>query len=124
MMMEAGLLGEVTSLKRQGLTAQSQAGQAIGYKQLLQYVSGGMDIDDVVAAIKQESRRYAKRQLTWFRRNPAIIWLDAQKALDGDVPERLATALRQSALTGDEERGLDDFVDFVKDAGLFVLEHI
>ena len=76
-MMEAGLLDEVTGLYKRGLKTDSQAGQAIGYRQLLQYLAGEYGLDEAVEAIKRESRRYAKRQLTWFRRNKKIVWIDA-----------------------------------------------
>ena len=80
-MMAEGLLAEVERLREQGLRPDSQAGQAIGYKQLLQYLDGAYSLPEAVEAIKQESRRYAKRQLTWFRRNKSILWLDAEELL-------------------------------------------
>ena len=94
-MMEAGFLDEVRSLMSRGLRLESQAGQAIGYKQLLQYLQQGGDLNRAVESIKQESRRYAKRQLTWFRRNKSILWMDARKAGEGDWAERLAGALQE-----------------------------
>ena len=76
-MMQAGLLDEVKALYERGLKPDNQAGQAIGYRQLLQYLAGEQNLDEAVEAIKRESRRYAKRQLTWFHRNKKIVWLDA-----------------------------------------------
>jgi len=51
------------------------AANAIGYKELIPYFEGGMTLDECIALIKQETRRYAKRQLTWFRRNERIRWI-------------------------------------------------
>lgn len=73
---EAGLEGEVRSLVSRGLlSAESTAGQAIGYKEMLGYIAGDCSLGDAVEKIKLGTRRYAKRQLTWLRRNPSINWL-------------------------------------------------
>lgn len=78
-MMEQGLLDEVKYIMSLGVTAQSTAMQAIGYKELACYLNGGCTLVEAVDLIKQESRRYAKRQLTWFKRNPEIHWIMLQK---------------------------------------------
>lgn len=57
----------------------SNACQAIGYKELIPYFEGHVDLDECIGKIKQESRRYAKRQLTWFRRVPKINWIKIDK---------------------------------------------
>lgn len=77
LMMEAGLADEVRGLVRRGLGEDSTAMQAIGYKELYHALNGGCTVEQAVEQIKQSSRRYAKRQLTWFRRNPDVRWLDA-----------------------------------------------
>ena len=75
-MIEAGLEGEVRSLVSRGLlSAESTAGQAIGYKEMLGYIAGDCSLGDAVEKIKLGTRRYAKRQLTWLRRNQSINWL-------------------------------------------------
>ena len=75
-MIEAGLEREVRSLLSRGLlSAESTAGQAIGYKEVLGYIAGDCSLGDAVEKIKLGTRRYAKRQLTWLRRNPSINWL-------------------------------------------------
>ena len=56
--------------------------QGIGYKELIAYFNGKSTLDEAVDAIKQNSRRYAKRQLTWFRRNERIIMLKPETAFD------------------------------------------
>ena len=52
------------------------AAQAIGYKEFVPVIEDGADLDEAIAAVKQASRRYAKRQLTWFRADPRIAWID------------------------------------------------
>ncbi len=74
-MMQKGLLDEVKALAELGIDRNTTAMQAIGYKELLEYINGRCTIEDAVEKIKQESRRYAKRQLTWFRRNKEIQWV-------------------------------------------------
>ena len=75
-MIEAGLEREVRSLLSRGLlSAESTAGQAIGYKEMLGYIAGDCSLGDAVEKIKLGTRRYSKRQLTWLRRNPSINWL-------------------------------------------------
>ncbi len=66
-MMEEGLLGEVESLYGRGLLSDGTAAQAIGYKELARHLEGGCTLAEAVEQIKLASRRYAKRQLTWFR---------------------------------------------------------
>lgn len=78
-MMDAGLLGEVEALKKQGLDENTTAAQAIGYKELFEYLDGKCSLFEATEKIKQESRRYAKRQMTWFKRNKRINWLILQE---------------------------------------------
>ncbi len=72
LMMEDGLEDEVRRLR---LSPDSTAGQAIGYKELYRMIDGSLTREEAVALIKQNTRNYAKRQLTWFRRDPEIRWL-------------------------------------------------
>jgi tRNA dimethylallyltransferase len=88
-MIEAGLEQEVRLLVAKGCTDQYQAMQGIGYRQMLQYISGEKTLAEVTALIKQESRRYAKRQLTWFRRDPNIHWFQTKDLLEDDAMEHL-----------------------------------
>lgn len=71
-MLAAGLLAEAKAVYQ--AESLQTARQAIGYKELFDYFSGKETLEQAVCKIKQESRRYAKRQLTWFRRNPHIHW--------------------------------------------------
>jgi len=76
-MLKAGLLEEVEALLKGGLDSSSQSMQAIGYKEALLYLLGKCSYDDFVSAVKQHSRNYAKRQITFMKRLPGIVWLDA-----------------------------------------------
>ena len=66
-MMEQGLLQEVSALKEAGLSREQQSMQGIGYKEMLEYLDGKITLNYAVELIKQRSRNYAKRQMTWFR---------------------------------------------------------
>lgn len=74
-MLEAGLLEEIRNLLDRGIPKKSTAMQAIGYKEFVAALSGQCTIEEAAAQVQQSSRRYAKRQLTWFRRNSAMHWL-------------------------------------------------
>lgn len=79
LMMENGLLSEVKSLLESGLTSESQSMQGLGYKQLIKHLSGEYTLEEAVERIKVETRHFAKRQLTWFRRDERIHWLKHDK---------------------------------------------
>ncbi len=74
-MVDMGLFDEVESLLRSGLEEGSTAMQAIGYKEVAAYFAGRLSREEAIDKIKQESRRYAKRQLTWLRRDSGIHWI-------------------------------------------------
>jgi len=78
-MLEAGFLGEVRSLKDQGFGEADPGMQILGYRQLFKYLEDCSGWEDTVAAIKKETRNLAKRQLTWFRREKEITWLDLKE---------------------------------------------
>lgn len=75
-MMSEGLLDEVERLAVSGLTRESTAGQAIGYKEILDYLDGSCSLDEAVDTIKMRTRRYAKRQISWFKNDGRVNWLD------------------------------------------------
>ena len=92
-MMDAGLLGEVQALLEQGVPRTSTAFQAIGYKELLSAVDGQVPLEEAVAEIKLRSRQYAKRQLTWLRRNQDIHWIYWEKERNFADALRIATEI-------------------------------
>ena len=70
-----GLLEEIKGLFRMGIPEKATAMQAIGYKEFVDYLAGNCTLEEACAQVQQSSRHYAKRQLTWFRKNPQIHWL-------------------------------------------------
>ena len=76
LMMDQGLLDEVRALVARGLGDALTAQQAIGYKELIDHLNGSISLAEAVELIKMRSRRYAKRQLSWFRRDERITWID------------------------------------------------
>ncbi len=84
-MMAQGLLKEVRALRDSGVPEDAQAMQGLGYKELYAYLDGEMSLDAAVSLIQMRTRHYAKRQLTWFRRDDRIHWLSFT-----DDPEALA----------------------------------
>ncbi|MCI8818583.1 MAG: tRNA (adenosine(37)-N6)-dimethylallyltransferase MiaA [Oscillibacter sp.] len=81
-MAREGLSEEVRALLGRGLSKNATALQAIGYKEFLQVLEGSATEDEALAEVKLRSRQYAKRQLTWLRRNPAIHWIFWEKDRD------------------------------------------
>ena len=99
-MLQQGLLEEARMVydKRQSY---STAAQAIGYKEFFPYFAGEADLDSCTAALKQASRRYAKRQLTWFRHMDGVVWLEAGSPGLQAQALRLAEAFLQEGMTPD-----------------------
>ena len=91
-LLEAGLLDEIRSLLESGIPETCTAMQAIGYKEFLPVLRGERGLCDAAAEVCQSSRRYAKRQLTWFRRNPNMHWLVREE--DG-APDEIIRQARQ-----------------------------
>ena len=75
LMLKAGLIGEIKALLASGIPARCTAMQAIGYKEFVAALEGKCTIEEAAEEVKKSSRHYAKRQLTWFKRNPQIHWL-------------------------------------------------
>ena len=78
-MLQQGLIAEIQGLLDAGIPEKCTAMQAIGYKEFVDALQGRSSMETATALVQQSSRKYAKRQLTWFRRNPAIHWLVRQK---------------------------------------------
>lgn len=77
-MIEAGLVDEVKKLKSMGCSLEMVSMQGLVYKEILAYLDGGCTLEEAVYIIKRETRHFAKRQLTWFKRERDVIWLDKQ----------------------------------------------
>ena len=80
MMFDAGLIDEVKRLREMGFTRELNSMQGIGYKEVLDYLDGAASLDETKEIIKQSSRRYAKRQMTWFRRDNRVRYVSADNA--------------------------------------------
>lgn len=83
-MISAGLADEVRHLLSRGLTEKDTAMQAIGYKEMAEAVRGRVSLSEAAETIKMESRRYAKRQLSWLRKDPSVHWIRWGKEPDFD----------------------------------------
>jgi tRNA dimethylallyltransferase len=81
-MISDGLVDEVRHLVRMGYDKGTTSMQAIGYKEVLSYLRGEQTLEETVEILKRETRRYAKRQLTWFRRMREINWIDIDETTD------------------------------------------
>ena len=77
-MIAAGLVNEVQKLKDMGCSREMVSMQGLGYKEILAYLDGEYTLEEAVYIIKRETRHFAKRQLTWFKRERDVIWLDKQ----------------------------------------------
>lgn len=91
LMMKEGLEEEVRNLKAMGCTADMTSMQGLGYKEMLAYCEGAYTLDEAVYLIKRNTRHFAKRQLTWFRREQDVIWIDKGKE---DAYERILQEVR------------------------------
>lgn len=88
-MMEQGLYNEVEGLLKNGISDSCQSMKGIGYKELLPAVRGEISLDEAADHIKQNTRHFAKRQLTWYRKMPYIRWYDAQAEADEKLADKI-----------------------------------
>ena len=102
LMMEAGLLDEVKGLLDKGYDGSLVSMQGLGYKEFLPYFAGEISLEDAATELKTGTRRFAKRQLTWFRRQIDGLWID------------LSLTNKETALT--------DMLDYVKQCGISLPE--
>lgn len=82
LMLEAGLEQEVRQLLEQGISSECQSMQSIGYRQMVWYINGSMSYEDAVDRLKQATRNFAKRQITWYKKMPYINWLELEPQPD------------------------------------------
>lgn len=81
-MLKLGLIAEIQALLASGVTENATAMQAIGYKEFIAALEGRCTVEEATAQVQLASRRYAKRQLTWFRRNKSIHWLRRERGME------------------------------------------
>jgi len=77
LMIEEGLIDEVKSLLKRGYSSQLKPLQSIGYRHIVDFFEGRLSWDDTLQTLKQDTRHYAKRQLTWFNSDSQVNWIDA-----------------------------------------------
>ena len=95
-MIREGLADEVRRLREAGVSDDSNSMQGLGYKQMLPYLDGKISLEKAAENIKQETRHFAKRQLTWFRREKNVIWIDRSEfGSDDSVIEYMLEKCRQ-----------------------------
>ena len=98
-MLEMGLVEEIRNLLASGIPAKCTALQAIGYKEFIDALDNRCTIEEAANSVRQSSRRYAKRQLTWFRRNKAMNWLIRR---EGEDSEEILQKARRVLLNSDK----------------------
>lgn len=103
-MLEEGLVDEVRGLKERGFTREMVSMQGLGYKEILDYLDGRLTLEEAVLILKRDTRHFAKRQLTWFRRESAVTWIPKYE-YDYDNEKILAAmlaVLKNKGITGEK----------------------
>lgn len=93
LMIEMGLEDEVKTILDSGFSKDLQALQTVGYREVISHFEGELDLETMIEKIKTNTRRYAKRQLTWFRRWDFIEWLDADSLSVEELKEKIVGSL-------------------------------
>lgn len=101
-MMEEGLLEEVKSLRERGCHRGMVSMQGLGYKEILAYLEGEYPLEEAVRILKRDTRHFAKRQLTWFRREQDVIWVDREQFHwnEAEILEYMMSVLKEQDLLG------------------------
>lgn len=101
-MMEEGLEKEVKTLIDYGCDETMVSMQGLGYKEFFPYFRGEYDLEEAVRILKRDTRHFAKRQLTWFRREKEVTWVDRQKFADSrQLLEYMLTCIKDKQITGE-----------------------
>lgn len=93
-MMQDGLVNEVASLLEEGCTTDMVSMQGLGYKEIIEYIQGRCTLDEAVDNLKQSTRHFAKRQLTWFKREKDTIWYDKSLLTDDGIIDAMKAELK------------------------------
>ena len=101
-MVEEGLLEEVKSLRERGCHRGMVSMQGLGYKEILAYLEGEYPLEEAVRILKRDTRHFAKRQLTWFRREQDVIWVDKEQFHwnEAEILEYMMSVLKEQDLLG------------------------
>lgn len=99
MMLEAGLVDEVKHLKEMGCTKEMVSMQGLGYKEILAYLNGEWTLDEAIYLLKRDTRRFAKRQLTWFRRERDVDFINKDEySSESEVLDKILMILKQKGI--------------------------
>lgn len=105
-MMEDGLLVEVEELKKRGLHRGMVSMSGLGYKEILSYLDGEQSLSSAVSQLKRDTRHFAKRQLTWFRRERDVLWLDKEAYPSEDaILEQMLRVLKEKEVRYEQNKG-------------------
>ena len=109
-MLEDGLVAEVKTLLNAGVSRDTVSMQGLGYRQMSMYLLDDLPFADAVTLLKRDTRRFAKRQMTWFRRNEKIVWFDIdhyreEDALSHDVCALIARRMKEESHEGSGTTG-------------------
>ena len=101
-MLEEGLVKEVEGLKCEGCHRGMVSMQGLGYKEILAYLEGEYPLEEAVRILKRDTRHFAKRQLTWFRRESDVIWVDKDKFHwdEKEILEYMLSVLKEHDILG------------------------
>jgi tRNA dimethylallyltransferase len=98
-MMDEGLLKEVQSLRASGCTRNMVSMQGLGYKELFDFLDGQISLEEAVYRIKRDTRHFAKRQITWFKRERDVIWLERGAfASEDEILARMCAYLQEKGI--------------------------
>jgi tRNA dimethylallyltransferase len=97
-MMAEGLLDEVKSLKASGYTRELVSMQGLGYKELLTYLDGEYSLEEAIEILKRDTRHFAKRQLTWFKREKDVVWVNKDNFMTEEVLRYMIDILKNKSI--------------------------
>lgn len=97
-MLDKGLVDEVQALKNKGAHESMVSMQGLGYKEILSYLSGNISLEEAVYIIKRDTRHFAKRQLTWFKREKDVTYLEVDKYSEGEILNLITKDLNQKGI--------------------------
>ena len=94
-MLEAGLISEVDNLLKKGYDSSLVSMQGLGYKEFIPYLQGERSLEEAVYILKRDTRHFAKRQLTWFRRERDVRWLDKSRMSDEEILKDILSTMNK-----------------------------
>lgn len=102
-MLEQGLVDEVAGLVNHGCTRDMVSMQGLGYKEILDYLDGSCTLEEAVYRLKRDTRHFAKRQLTWFKREPDVHWLNREDKTEDELLNQMLDLVKKQILVSENE---------------------